>query len=50
MNLASTDPRCTIFGRTNLGNGACALIQFSKNGDLLFNSVGGPFRVPLVEG
>lgn len=39
----------TIFGRSNYGNGAYALIQFLENGDLLFNSVGGPFRVPLVE-
>jgi hypothetical protein len=39
----------TIFGRNNYGNGAYALIQFLENGDLLFNSVGGPFRVPLVE-
>ena len=49
MNLASTDPRCTIFGRTDFGNGACALIQFLENGNLLFNSVGRPFRVALVE-
>jgi hypothetical protein len=50
MNLAFTDPRCTIFGQTNFGNGAYALIQFLANGDMLFNSVGGPFRVALVEG
>ncbi|MEV4124342.1 hypothetical protein [Nocardia sp. NPDC049707] len=35
----------TIFGQSNLGNGAYALIQFFPNGDLLFNSIGGPFRV-----
>ncbi|MEV5832780.1 hypothetical protein [Nocardia sp. NPDC052112] len=35
----------TVFGQTNLGNGAYALVQFFPNGDLLFNSVGGPFRV-----
>ncbi|MET8874047.1 hypothetical protein [Nocardia sp. NPDC004604] len=35
----------TIFGQSNLGNGAYALVQFFPNGDLLFNSVGGPFRV-----
>lgn len=40
----------TIFGQTNYGNGAYALIQFLANGDLLFNSVGGPFRVALIEG
>ncbi len=40
----------TIFGQNNFGNGAYALIQFLENGDLLFNSVGGPFRIPLVEG
>ena len=38
----------TIFGRSNYGNGAYALIQFLENGDLLFNSVGGPFRVALL--
>lgn len=35
----------TIFGQSNLGNGAYALIEFFPNGDLLFNSVGGSFRV-----
>ena len=40
----------TIFGQTNFGNGAYALIQFLENGDMLFNSVGGPFRIPLIEG
>lgn len=38
----------TIFGQSNYGNGAYALIQFLENGDLLFNSVGGPFRVALL--
>jgi hypothetical protein len=37
----------TIMGRSNLGNGAYAILQFAENGDLLFNSVGGPLRVPL---
>ena len=37
----------TIFGHDNLGNGACASIQFLPDGDLLFNSVGGPARVHL---
>ena len=36
-----------IFGHDNLGNGAYAIIQFAPNGDLLFNSVGGPFRANL---
>ncbi|MFI7670471.1 hypothetical protein [Nocardia sp. NPDC049526] len=35
----------TIFGQSNLGNGADVLVEFFPNGDLLFNSVGGPFRV-----
>jgi hypothetical protein len=39
----------TIFGQDNLGNGAYALIQFMPNGDLLFNSIGGPFRARLRE-
>jgi hypothetical protein len=39
----------TIFGQTNFGNGAYALIQFLEDGDLLFNSVGGPFRIPLIQ-
>jgi hypothetical protein len=34
-----------LFGQTNYGNGAYAIIQLLENGDLLFNSVGGPFRV-----
>ena len=33
------------FGFNNFGNGAYAVIQFLPNGDLLFNSIGGPFRV-----
>ena len=39
-----------IFGQDNLGNGAYALIQYLPNGDLLFNSVGGPIRVRLGRG
>jgi hypothetical protein len=35
----------TIFGQTNYGNGAYAILQFLEDGDLLFNSVGGPFRI-----
>ncbi|ALR14319.1 hypothetical protein MYCSP_17105 [Mycobacteroides saopaulense] len=38
----------TIFGQSNLGNGAYALIEGMPNGDLLFNSVGGPFRAKIV--
>jgi len=37
----------TIFGKSNYGNGAYAILQFSHDGDLIFNSVGGPFRIPL---
>lgn len=36
-----------IFGDTNRGNGAYAIIQYLPNGDLLFNSASGPFRVKL---
>jgi hypothetical protein len=35
----------TIFGQDNLGNSAYAPVQFLPNGDMLFNSVGGPARV-----
>ena len=35
----------TIFGDTNFGNGAYAILQYLKNDDLLFNSISGPFRV-----
>ncbi|MEZ0366850.1 hypothetical protein ACAG26_24560 [Mycobacterium sp. pUA109] len=38
----------TIFGQSNLGNGAYALIEGLPNGDLLFNSVGGPFRAKIA--
>lgn len=37
------------FGKTSYGNGAYALIEYFKNGDLLFNGIGGPMRVPLSE-
>lgn len=36
-----------ILGKNNRGNGAYAIIQYLENGDLLFNSVSGPFRVKL---
>lgn len=36
-----------IFGQDNLGNGAYALIQYTSNGDLLFNGIGGTFRAHL---
>jgi hypothetical protein len=35
------------FGQTNRGNGAYAILQILENGDLLFNSVIGPYRIPL---
>jgi hypothetical protein len=38
-----------VFGQDNLGNGAYALLQFLPDGDLLFNSIGGPARVHLDE-
>lgn len=35
------------FGHSNRGNGAYAILQLLENGDLLFNSVIGPYRIPL---
>jgi hypothetical protein len=35
----------TIFGNDNFGNGAYALLQYLKNGDLVFNSIAGSIRV-----
>ncbi|MGL5980709.1 MAG: hypothetical protein ACRCZY_07540 [Phocaeicola sp.] len=35
------------FGQSNRGNGAYAILQSLENGDLLFNSVIGPYRIPL---
>ncbi|MFN8923199.1 MAG: hypothetical protein ACK5XP_09780, partial [Sphingobacteriia bacterium] len=35
------------FGQTNRGNGAYAILQLLEDGDLLFNSVIGPYRIPL---
>ena len=37
----------TILGKDNRANGAYAIIQFFDNGDLLYNSVSGPFRVQI---
>lgn len=37
----------TIFGHDNKGNGAYAILQFLENGDMLFNSVIGPYRIPM---
>ena len=36
-----------IFGDTSRGNGTYAILQYLENGDLLFNSVSGPYRVHL---
>ena len=33
------------FGFDNFGNGQYATIQFFPNGDMLFNSISGPFRL-----
>lgn len=40
----------TIFGDANFGNGAYAILQYLKNGDLLFNSFCGPIRVSYDTG
>lgn len=40
----------TIFGHKNFGNGAYALLQYLENGDLVFNSIAGPFRVHYNRG
>lgn len=37
----------TIFGHNNKGNGAYAILQFLEDGAMLFNSVIGPYRIPL---
>lgn len=37
----------TIFGQDNKGNGAYAILQFLEDGDMLFNSVIGPYRIRL---
>ena len=35
----------TIFGQTNYGNGAYALLEIYPDNNLIFNSIGGPFRI-----
>lgn len=35
----------TLFGWQNYGNGAYALLEYLEDGDLIFNSIVGPFRV-----
>ncbi len=37
----------TIFGQSNLGNGAYTLIKYLAGGDLVFNSIGGTRSGPL---
>jgi len=37
----------TIFGQNNKGNGAYAILQFLESCDMLFNSVVGPYRIPM---
>ncbi|MGZ7090790.1 MAG: hypothetical protein ACXVKH_15090 [Candidatus Angelobacter sp.] len=38
----------TIFGESNFGNGAYAILQYLENQDLLFNSIAGVFRLHYV--
>ena len=45
-NTGATRHR-VVFGSNNRGNGAYAIIQYLPDGDLLFNSVSGPFRIAL---
>lgn len=47
-NTGTTRHR-VIFGDTSRGNGTYAIIQYFENGDLLFNSVSGPYRVSLTK-
>ncbi len=35
----------TLFGHTNYGNGAYALIELIGNNDMVFNSIAGPYRI-----
>lgn len=37
-----------VFGQSNFGNGAYAILQYMPNGDLLFNSIGGVTRIPYA--
>lgn len=39
----------TAFGDVNFGNGAYAILQYSDNDDLLFNSIAGPIRVHYIK-
>ena len=40
----------TIFGRSNHGNGAYAILQYLKDNELLFNTFSGPIRVQYDTG
>ncbi|HOO63384.1 MAG TPA: hypothetical protein PK364_05640 [Synergistaceae bacterium] len=40
----------TIFGNRNFGNGAYAILEFLEQGELLFNSIAGPFLVSYSGG
>lgn len=44
---AGTTRHRIVFGQNNRGNGTYAILQYLENGDLLFNSVSGPFRVKI---
>ena len=37
------------FGHDNYGNGADVLLQFLEDGDLMFNSIAGPYRIRLTK-
>ena len=36
-----------LFGHDTRGNGAYSILQFLEGDELLFNSIGGPYRIPL---
>ncbi|MDR0940734.1 MAG: hypothetical protein LBM68_00750 [Bacteroidales bacterium] len=38
----------SLFGHNNLGNAAFATLQYFPNGNMLFNSIGGPCRIQLT--
>jgi hypothetical protein len=40
----------TLFGRSNHGNGAYAVLQYLEDGELLFNAFSGPIRVQYDTG
>ncbi|WP_067568718.1 hypothetical protein [Nocardia acidivorans] len=48
MPLAAPTVHRATFGQSNPGNNTYAIVEGLPHGDILFHSIGGPFRVKIA--